>query len=197
MGARLFGKHSGWSWDLEGFYQFGNFAGAPVRAWSVASDVRYTFRDVKLQPRMGMKANIISGDRDPNNPELQTFNVLFPKGKYFGEIGLIGPTNLINLHPSVTLDLGNGWSLGTAMVFYWRESTRDGVYGVSGNLLRASGDSRAAYIGTQGDVVLGWEVSRQLSFEAAYSVFKPGDFIRETGNAETVHFVGLEALWRY
>ncbi|SMR83831.1 MULTISPECIES: alginate export family protein [Stenotrophomonas] len=197
VGARLFGKHSGWSWDLEGFYQFGNFAGAPVRAWSVASDVRYTFRDVKLQPRVGMKANIISGDRDPNNPELQTFNVLFPKGKYFGEIGLIGPTNLINLHPSVTLDLGNGWSLGTAMVFYWRESTRDGVYGVSGNLLRASGDSRAAYIGTQGDVVLGWEVSRQLSFEAAYSVFKPGDFIRETGNAETVHFVGLEALWRY
>lgn len=197
VGTRVFGKRSTWNWDLEGFYQFGNFAGAPVRAWSVASDVRYTFREVKLQPRIGMKANIISGDRDPDDAKLQTFNVLFPKGKYFGEIGLIGPTNLINLHPSLTLDLGNGLSLSTAMVFYWRESTRDGVYGVSGSLLRDSGDSRARYIGTQGDVVLGWEISRQLSVEAAYSVFKPGSFIRETGNAETVHFLGLEALWRY
>jgi hypothetical protein len=46
-------------------------------------------------------------------------------------------------------------------------------------------------------VVLGWEVSRQLSFEADFSVLRPGDFIRDTGRSETVHFIGLEALWRY
>ncbi len=197
MGVRYFGKLSGWSWDLEGFYQYGNFAGARARAWSVASDVRYTFQDAPLRPQLGMKANVISGDRDPNDPDLQTFNALFPKGKYFGEAGLIGPTNLFNLHPSLNLDLGSGWTLGTAVIFYWRESLHDGVYGTSGNLLRAAGDSRSRYIGTQADVVLGWEVSRQMSLEAAYSVFRPGDFIRDTGRSETVHFIGLEALWRY
>jgi len=122
---------------------------------------------------------------------------MFPKGKYFGESGQIGPTNLINVHPSLELQLGNGWSLSTAVVLYWRQSLRDGVYGVAGNLLRPSGSSRARHIGTQADLVLGREISRQLSIEAAYSLFRPGRFIRETGRAETVHFVGIEALWRY
>lgn len=197
LGARYFGKRSDWTWDVEAVYQYGSFAGAPARAWSLASDVGYTFRGVPLRPRLGMKANIISGDRDPDDPKLQTFAVFFPKGKYFGEAGQIGPSNLINLHPSLTLDLGSGWTLGTAAVFYWRQSLQDGVYGVAGNLLRPAGGSRARYIGTQADVVLGWEVSRHLSFEAAYSVFRPGPFIRDTGRAETVHFLGLEALWRY
>ena len=42
LGVRYFGERYGWSWDHEGIYQFGNFAGAAARAWSVASDVRYT-----------------------------------------------------------------------------------------------------------------------------------------------------------
>ncbi len=197
LGARYFGKRAGWAWDLEAVYQYGSFAGAPARAWSLASDVSHTFRDLPLHPRLGLKANIISGDRDPGDPKLQTFAVFFPKGKYFGEAGLIGPANLINLHPSLTLDLGSGWTLGTAAIFYWRQSLQDGVYGVAGNLLRPAGGSRSRYIGTQADVVLGWEVSRHLSFEAAYSVFRPGSFIRDMGRAETVHFFGLEALWRY
>ena len=197
LGVRYFGDRYGWSWDLEGIYQFGTFAGASARAWSMASDVRYTFDDVRLRPRLGLKAAIITGDRDPDDPELQTFNVYFPWGKYFGEAGLIGPSNLIDLHPSLTLDLGSGWSVAAAVIFYWRESLEDGVYGVAGNVLRPAGESRERYIGTQGDVVLGWEVSRQLSFEVAYSVFRPGDFIRDTGRSDTVHFIGLEALWRY
>lgn len=197
LGLRHFGQRGRWRWDLEGVFQYGSFAGAPARAWSLASDASYTFQDAPLRPRLGLKANIISGDRDPGDPALQTFNVFFPKGKYFGEAGLIGPSNLLNLHPSLTLDLGAGWTLGAAAIFYWRQSLQDGVYGVAGNLLRPASGSRKRYIGTQADLVLGWEVSRHLSFEAAYSVFRPGSFIRETGPADTVHFFGLEALWRY
>ncbi|MFY0479918.1 alginate export family protein [Achromobacter marplatensis] len=196
-GLRYFGERGRWDWDLEGAYQYGGFAGAPVRAWSLASHVGYTFADAPLRPRLSLKANVISGDRDPDDASLQTFNVLFPQGKYFGEAGQLGPSNLINLHPALTLDLGSGWSLGAAAVFYWRQSLQDGVYGVAGNLLRPAGGSRSRYIGTQADVVLGWTVSRHLSVEAAYSVFRPSSFIRDTGRADVLHFVGLEALWRY
>lgn len=197
IGARHFGTRNRWGWDIEGIYQYGSFAGARATGWSLASDIRYTFKDGRFSPRLGVKAAVISGDRDPADPRLQTLNVLFPKGKYFGEAGLIGPANLINLHPTLSLDLGGGWSLSSAAIFYWRQSLADGVYGVSGNLLRSAGDSRSRYIGTQADLVLGWEVSRQLGVEVAYSVFRPGGFITATGHAETVHFIGLEALWRY
>jgi hypothetical protein len=197
VGSRFFGTSGPWKWDLEGHLQFGSFAGGDIRAWSVATDVRYTFADVPLKPYLGMRANVISGDKNPNDGTLGTFNPLFPRGKYFGEIGLIGPANLINVHPSVGIDLGSGWTLSGAAVFYWRESLGDGVYGAPGNLLRPAGESKARYIGTQGDLVLGWEATRNLSFEVAYSAFEPGEFIKDTGPSRTVHFVGMEALFRF
>jgi hypothetical protein len=71
------------------------------------------------------------------------------------------------------------------------------VYGNPGNLLRSVGTSRARYIGTQGEVVLGWSPTRGLDLELSYAVFQPSGFIRETGPAKTVHFVGTEIQARF
>jgi hypothetical protein len=38
-----------------------------------------------------------------------TENVLYPRGGYFGDIGLTGPANFINLHPSLTVTTARGW----------------------------------------------------------------------------------------
>ncbi|RZN33756.1 alginate export family protein [Bradyrhizobium sp. Leo121] len=197
IGSRLFGAAQGWDWNFEGMAQFGHFAHGNIRAWSVASDTGYTFADVTFSPRLGLRANIISGDQNPNEADLQTFNPLFPKGKYFGEIGLIGPYNLINAHPTLTLQLDQHWTLDLATVFYWRESLGDGVYGAGGDLVRPSGNSRARYIGTQADVILGWQPVPWFSAAFSYSAFVPGPFIQETGWGETAHFVGLEAMLKF
>jgi hypothetical protein len=197
VGSRLFGAAQGWDWNFEGMVQFGRFDGGSIRAWSVASDTGYTFDSLPFSPRLGLRANVISGDRNPNDPDLQTFNPLFPRGKYFGESGLIGPYNLINAHPTLTLHLDEHWTLEGAAVFYWRESLGDGIYDVGGNLVRPSDRSRSRYIGTQADVVLGWEPVRWFTAELAYSVFVPGQFIAETGPSKTAHFVGLEAVVKF
>jgi hypothetical protein len=193
VGSRLFGEAQGWDWNFEGMLQFGRFDGGNIRAWSVASDTGYTFQGLAYSPRIGLKANIISGDRNSNDSNLQTFNPLFPKGKYFGEIGLIGPLNLINAHPNITLHLDECWTLQVGAVFYWRESLGDGIYDASGNLVRPADGSLSRYIGTQADVVLGWEPVRGFTVELAYSAFVPGRFIENTGPSKTAHFIGLEA----
>jgi hypothetical protein len=192
LGARFFGQAQGWDWNWEVFYQFGTFGDGTIRAWSVASDTGYTFANLPLSPRLGLKANIISGDDNPADPDLQTFNPLFPKGKYFGELSLLGPQNLINLHPTVDLQLAERWKLGTAGVLYWRESTGDGIYDVGGNLLRGDGGSNARFIGTQAEVVLTYEHSRNVDALLSYSLFLPGKFIDDTGPSKTVHFIGAE-----
>jgi Alginate export len=197
LGSRFFGKTQGWDWNFEGMVQFGSFDGGNIHAWSVASDTGYTFEDVTFSPRVGLKANIISGDRNPNNPDLQTFNAMFPRGKYFGEIGLIGPYNLINVHPNLALHLNDQWTLSGAAVFYWRESLGDGIYDTAGGLVRPSDNSRARYVGTQADVVLGWEPTRWFSAELAYSVFVPGRFIKDTGPSKTAHFLGFETVVKF
>lgn len=197
VGARLFGGAQGWDWNWEAMYQFGEFGDGDISAWSVASSTGYTFEDLPLSPRLGLKANIISGDNDPDDADLQTFNPLFPKGKYFGELTLLGPENLINLHPTLDLQLGDGWSLGGAAMLYWRESTGDGIYDVGGNLIRGDGGSDAHFIGTQGEVVLSYEYNRNLNAMVSYSQFYPGAFIDDTGPSKTVHFIGAEMQFQF
>ncbi|PKA39998.1 alginate export family protein [Rhizobium sullae] len=197
LGSRFFGESHGWDWNLEGMFQFGRFDDGNIHAWSIASDVGYTFEDATFSPRLGLKANIISGDRNSSNPNLQTFNALFPKGKYFGEIGLIGPANLINFQPSLTLQLNDQWTLSGAVEFYGRQSLSDGIYDNGGGLVRSSNSSRARFIGTQVDLVLGWEPVHGFSTELAYSVFAPGKFIKDTGPSKTVHFVGFETVMKF
>ena len=202
LGTRLFGKAGGWDWDFELFYQFGDFdadvGDGDISAWSVASNTGYTFRDAPLQPRLALKANLISGDHDPANPDVQTFNPLFPKGKYFGELTPLGPVNLVHVNPYVVLRLTDKLQLTGNVAFYWRESDDDAVYAFGGvDVLRADTGTGARYVGTQAELLLEYQADRHLSLLVSYSIFTDGDFIDATGADEPIHFVGLEAMYRF
>jgi len=201
LGVRFFGEKSNVDWDFEACYQFGRYAMSGgegrISAWAVGGNVGYTFDGAPLRPRLGMKANVISGDDDPKDADLQTFNSLFPRRKYFGEMGQIGPYNLIDVHPSLTLQLTNKTTLELASVFYWRYSTNDGIYNTPGNVIRPGFNSDARFIGTQLEALLTHRFSREFEVTAAYEVCLPGRFIEESGPDEVVHFVGIELLYRF
>lgn len=197
FGARFFGKLEGWDFNFEGFLQTGSFGEGDIFAWSVASDTGYTFRETAMKPRIGLRANIISGDDDPNDPDLGTFNPLFPRGPYFGEVARIGPYNLINLHPTVRLALTDDLQFETGPVFYWRESTDDGIYNSGGILLRGAGGSDERYVGTQFDATFTWRPDRHTTVLASYAFFTAGAFLSDTGADETIHFFTLEVLFRF
>ncbi|WP_423828204.1 alginate export family protein [Sphingomonas oleivorans] len=197
LGLRAFGTKQDWHWNLEGVYQFGRFAGAPIRAWSVATEVGRQFADAPFAPDVTVRMNIVSGDHDPADGHLQTFNALFPKGKYFGELSPVGPYNIVNIHPGVALDLGRGVELGLVGIFYWRESRGDGVYDVPGQLLRSGRGSTARFIGKQAEASLSWQASPELELSGSVSLFAPGAFIRDTGPARTIRMLGLEANYRF
>jgi hypothetical protein len=200
VGARVFGSQDATSWNLEGFYQGGSFDSpatgrGSINAWSVASDLRYHPDDSPFAAEL--KVNVISGDRDPNSSGLQTFNPLFPKARYFGELTLLGPQNLFNVHPSVEWHFASGLHLAVASVFNWRQSTADGIYDVSGNVLRSAGGSDRRYIGTKLETVVEWAVDRRTDLIASASWFFAGDFLEDTGDSETVNFFAFEARYRF
>jgi hypothetical protein len=202
LGTRLFGAARQWDWNYEAFYQFGGFdtkgMDGDISAWSVASDTGFTFERVSLRPRIALKANIISGDRNRNDPDVETFNPHFPKGKYFGELSPIGPANLIHLNPYATLQLSDRLQLSANLAFYWRESTDDGIYAFGGmDLLRANNQSNARFIGKQAELLLEYQMNRNFSATASYSIFTAGQFIKETGPHDTIHLFAMELLYRF
>jgi hypothetical protein len=128
---------------------------------------------------------------------LQTFNALFPNGSFFGELTPVGPYNLITIGPTATAKIAANMEVEVQTLFHWRESLRDGVYNVPGNLVRPGGTSRARRIGTQGSASITWAPSRTFDLMAYYGFFDAGRFLNETGPSKTTHFMGVQARFRY
>jgi Alginate export len=194
LGTRLWGKSDdGWDYDLEPVFQFGSFNSSMARgnilAWAAETSTGHTLRSARTTPRIGLEADIASGDKDPNNPDLQTFNPLFPRGLYNQIINLSGHTNFMELQPSLTLHLARGLTLAPDWQFIWRQSLNDGVYGVGGNLLRPAGSSTARYLGSQADFVANWRVTRHVTLVAIYGHFFTGPFLEQTGPGRPVNYV--------
>lgn len=196
LGARLFGKTGPWDYNFEGVFQWGTFGSGRIGAWTIASDTGCTFPDAPLTPRVGLRADIISGDTNPNNNDLGTFNPLFPRGAYFGEAALIGPANLIDLHPTLDLHVTRDVKVAADWDVLWRYSTDDGIYDNGGNVLRSAGGS-ARFIGHQASIGLEWAIERHTTFNVAYSHFFAGPFIPESGPGADVDFAAVWLLYRF
>ncbi len=196
LGLRSHGTAGDWHWNVEGVFQFGRFAGQTIRAWTLGSEVGRTFPAAPLAPHAVLRVNVVSGDKHPGDATLGTFNALFPKGKYFGELSPVGPTNIVSINPGVTLAVAPRLSLGLAGMAYWRYSRGDGVYDIPGNLIRAAGTAHSRFIGKEIEATLSFQATPELELSTSLSLFAPGGFIRETGPARTIGMLGLEANFR-
>jgi hypothetical protein len=196
-GTRWFGSASGWHWNIEAAVQTGHFAGHRIRAWSVANEVGRSFGNLPFAPDITFRADVASGDKNSLSPEMEGFNPLFAKGKYFGVLSPLGPRNLIDAHPAVTFTLDRDVSLGFAGIAYWRQSQGDGIYDTPGHLLRPGGLSDALFVGVEAEVALQWQATPELSLSTSIAAFAPGAFIRQTGPARTIRMLGLESNFRF
>jgi hypothetical protein len=173
VGTRVWGRPLPWEYNFEYVYQFGTFGSGSIAAWTAANAVRYNF-DLPLKPRLGVRADVASGDQNPNTPNLQTFNPLFPSGAYFSLGNPLGPSNIIDLHLTENLLLIADWD------FFWRESLKDGVYTFGITPLRTGRRSDARYVGSSPTLTLAWSPTRHVTVLASYVHLFAGPFIRET-----------------
>lgn len=197
IGTRIWRTAKPLDYNFEFLYQWGSFGRGDIQAWAAESDTGFTIGALPLHPRLGLKANVMSGDRDPENATLQTFNPLFPTGSYFSEDGLIGAINLMDLNPSLTLELRDDLKLTANWDFFWRESLDDGVYNSSLALVRSGKENDARFVGDQAQVQLDWTVDRHLSLRAIYAHFFTGEFLKETGPADDVDYFTTYMQYRF
>jgi hypothetical protein len=188
LGARFWGNPGTWDYNWEFVYQWGNFGSGDIQAWTAASITGYTWSSLPLTPRVGLSANIASGDHNPDDKNLETFNPVFPRGNYFSELAQLGPYNFFNVDPSLALKLWRGMSLTSDIDFFWRQRTGDGIYSPSGSLLRSSSGSKARYVGTIISFNALQQIGRHLAATAIYTHFFPGHFIRETGPDQDIDY---------
>ena len=196
VGARLFGHARGADWDVEGVYQWGRFGARGIAAWTVASNIGYTLAGLPGTPRLGLKADIASGDHSGGNGTLGTFNALYPKLPYFSEANLVAPANVVDLHPEISFQLAQavkpyiGWNI------LWRETTRDAIYAPPLVAIAGTAGRGGRYIGNQAIAGLDWQATAHVGIAAQYVHFTPGQTIGD-GGGHTVDYLVTSVGYRF
>ena len=199
VGARWWGAPGRWRYNVEAVYQFGSFGSGNIRAWTASGEFGYVFKTLPLRPFLQLRTEYISGDRNLDNLDLQTFNPLFPKGAYFGQAALIGPANLHDLHPVLTLYPArtNDFALSFDWDFFWRASRADGLYSVPYVLNRPGNPSQSTYIGDQLTLEMDWQVQRHWELELFLTNFWAGAFLKESGPGRDQTYVSPRVTFRF
>jgi len=195
LGARLAGTHAPLDYELEGVIQGGRFAGRRIRAFAASAGGGYTLSQ-PWKPRLGLRLDLGSGDKDATDGRLGTFNPMFPKGAYFSETGLTSWGNLVALRSSLGATPRKGVSLEASYTLHRRMSGADAIYLQPLVPLAPAGADRAKDIGAAVQLDGAWQATRNLKLQAQLARQSAGPAIRALGG-KSVEQAVLFAQFRF
>ncbi len=175
--------------DLETAYQFGHHENRDIRAFMFASQLGYKLSDLPGAPRLAFGFDYASGDEDPLDAKVNTFNQLFPLGHaYLGFIDVVGRQNVIDLTPGLSFKPGNPFTVRFDLHFFWRADLNDAFYHAGGGIVRPADPLLSRRLGSEMDWTVQYRMNRHTVFTGGYSHFFAGPFIEESGSAEGINF---------
>ncbi|MHC5209458.1 MAG: alginate export family protein [Planctomycetota bacterium] len=201
-GARAWGKQDGTDWEAEAARQFGDYAGARIRATALTLRAGQTFDDCAGTPRVGLDIDWASGDDDNTDSTRGTFNQLYPLGHaYFGYLDLVGRQNILQIMPNVVWKTSTTTSFRVSYSDFELADRNDFLYNAGGGA-----SSPASALGTSKDV--GHEVDLTLSWRPpcmaphgvwlfGYSEFDPGTFVKGYGDGERARLAYVQYTFTF
>ena len=197
VGAKWTGSGARVVLNYDALFQWGAFAGAPIRAWAFATETAYRVASSGWRTRVSVRADIASGDTDAGDARLHSFNPLFPGNSYAGAVGLLGPTNLTDLTPSITITPHPALTLGVEAPSYWRTSTADAVYGTDLRLLIRPDAGSGKYVGTNPGVLVVWQATTHAQLQGVVTRFLAGRFLERSFVSSGFGFYSGSFVYRF
>ena len=161
----------------------GSFGDDSILAWTGSLDSGYTWQ-TPGKPRLGVKADVTSGDKNPHDGRQETFDALYFKSGYFNDASLLRPQNIIDVHPNGSLQLTRTLAFDGGVDWFWRYTRNDAVYAVPGFIAIPATHTDSSYVGTAFDVNLNWQIQKHVSVQASCVHFMSGSYIHQAGGRD-------------
>lgn len=187
LGLRWVGERGAWRYSYEGYLQTGQFAEASILAWGLVTENYYELAKLNWRPTLGVRANIASGDDDPFDNKLGTFDALFPDLNYLTDAGVYTPRNLYELQALLDLKPTDDLEIRVRSNLLWRQNTDDAVYVSPGLPLVPGNDSDERFIGQVLDISGNWSVTPRANLAISYALTAAGGVIDAAGGRDTHH----------
>ena len=188
----------GLDYDAELAYQFGEVRDLDLSAFAVHAGIGYTF-DTAWKLRLGVEYNYGSGDSDPADGDIETFQNLFPTNhKFYGIMDLTAWQNMhqaaaeLKVQPCKTVTAQLGYRA------FFIASSDDVWYRANGTTavrpLTPAARAAGSYEGSQAELVLTWNVKKWLQIQGGYAHFFAGDYLEDTGASDDADFGYVQAM---
>ncbi|MEJ2077282.1 MAG: alginate export family protein [Acidobacteriota bacterium] len=193
---QTFGSRFGGRWidsgdfDLEGAVQVGSHGNRDILAAMFTTQLGYTWAGLRWAPRAYANFDYASGDGNPDDGRLGTFNQLFPLGHaYLGFADFVGRQNIEDLSMGLAISPIRRVRLSADWHNFWRADPHDALYNPGGAVVRPGNATESASVGREVDLVGRYFFSRYVATELGYCHFFTGAFLRESGTDSPVHFL--------
>ncbi len=198
FGNRLVGKKSGFDYGFEWAIQAGTRASETIEAWALHSRVGYTFDELPWDPRLSFEYNHGSGDSDPRDGKIETFDNLFPTNHmHYGYMDFFSLRNLDNL--KLGLDAAPHASLKLIAAFHWFFlDTASGAWqNAGGGVVRPRTPGASQTVGQELDLLAKWKVMKHLELWLGYSHFFAGPYVEDTGAHDDADFLYVQSILNF
>ncbi len=185
VGIRNWKTDGPFTYNTELIAQFGEVKKREIVAGAVSIEVARAFQNLPFKPRLGLRADMISGGSDSSS--VHTFHPLFQRNDYFNEGGFLAPSNLWNLNPLLRLNLQKNLQLSLGVGFQWLFSTRDAIYGPPLQPLAQPLPGGPRYLGTAYNAALEWTVGENASLSIGFTHHDAGRAITAVGGEDATY----------
>lgn len=197
LGSRWAGDRDGWLWDFEGALQFGSQANSSLFAGMATAGLGRDCKDIFLSPTVWLCYDYASGDNDPADADVHTYNQLFPFGHYYlGWMDLVGRQNIHDVNAHVFLDAAPWLTVWLQYHRFWLAQRRDALYNAGGVPYRRDPSGAAGRdVGDEIDLVLNFHLTRYSDVLVSYNKLYGGGFLQATSaanqavDAETLYLI--------
>jgi hypothetical protein len=200
LGARIKAdpkKLRGFEYEGEFAFQTGQVSDLDLTAFAAHIGAGYNFK-CPWNPRLFFEYNYASGDSDPTDGNIETFQNLFPSNhKFYGYMDLFSWQNLHN--PELSLKAKPCKQVGLEADFhgFWLADTNDAWYRANGitkvRPITPASRSASSYVGSEIDLLVTYQPVKFLNIWAGYSHFFAGDYLSATGPSDDADFGYVQA----
>ena len=198
LGARIKAdpkKLHGWEYEGEFAFQGGQVSNLDLTAFAAHIGGGYNF-DSPWTPRLFLEYNFATGDDNATDGNIETFQNLFPSNHpRYGTMDLFSWQNLQNLAASFRVKPTKQISVQVDYNAFWLANTNDAWYRANGTTrVRPITPGAPNYVGSEIDLIGNYQPFKFLSFQAGFSHFISGAYVRATGPDNNANFGYVQAL---
>jgi hypothetical protein len=185
FGVRWAGSASPFDYDAEAAVQTGHIAPDRVRAWALSAILGYTVRSSRIKPRVFVKYDFASGDKNPKDGVRGTFDQLYPNiHDHHGLADQVAWQNLKSVRAGLRLSLRPNWMVAATYNDWWLANATDAFYNASGAVVaRDPKGTSGTHIGREYDAQSSYRPNRHLEVGAGVGYIRSGAFLIRTKHA--------------